>query len=108
MRTVTGIVILIGAAVAGAFLIPMLSRKSSGGAGSLDTAAGEAGAASDKLLDSALETAAIPVGYGAELIDEIADAPAWAWLIPFGPVVYAAGQEASEEVAEYFTDAGED
>jgi uncharacterized membrane protein len=102
MRTVTGIVILIGAAVAGAFLIPMLSRKSTGGAGSLDKAASDAGSATEKLADSTLEAAAIPVGYAAELIDEASEVPFWTWLVPIGgPIVYAVGQEIYEEFPDY-------
>lgn len=108
MRTFIGFAILAGAALAGYFLLP--KALSSGGSSSpaLDKAAADAGAAGDRFAGAALNAAAVPVGVGAEVIDEVADVPLWAWAIPGGQLVYGVGAEVQEEIAEYLTGQGED
>lgn len=107
MRTFIGFAILAVAGLAGYFLLP----KAVGGnslSPSLDKAASDAGAAGDRLAGAALNAAAVPVSVGAEVVDEVADVPLWAWVVPGGQYAYAAYEEGREEIAEYLTGKGED
>lgn len=101
MRTMIGLAILAVAAIAGYFILPnfLSGGSSGGGTQELDKAA-------DKAADKVNQAADVVAGGGAEALDELADVPLWAWVIPGGPLVYAAGAEAQEEIGEYLGGAG--
>jgi len=108
MRTFIGFAILAVAGLAGYFLLPRALSSGASGSLALDKAAADAANAGNRYVGAALDATAVAVDIGAEVVDEAADVPYWAWIVPGGQLVYAAQQEAQEEIREWLTGAGED